>query len=349
MWKYLAFIACGLLAAACLPVVAQDEPADDDSGASTRSADEVQREALRALMGDDQESRSSSGTASGSSRSGSGAGASGRATTPDDSDTTDARTGSRTRPSDREATDRDRDEPEPRSSSTSRRTGGRPRDEAPSSGSVPVVPATPSLPDTPATPDATGAPTTPSPYATDPYPAESFGTDGQAVDPAAGLPPEAAVTDNALGTLNAVDQEAGGARSGSAIIIGLIILAVLLVALAAVVGVMAAHRSHPAEVAATDAVPGWAYFTAPNAPNIGLQKTPFLMGSSQQSDLVLADPKASPEHARVDHTAEGYVLTDLNSLNGTYLNGQRIASPVVLRPGDEVRMGDIAVKFEVYS
>jgi hypothetical protein len=215
------------------------------------------------------------------------------------------------------------------------------------------VPAEPAQP----APDAaTAQPNTP-PYPTGQYPGTTQTTPGTPVPDgttpsydsgSSQLPETYGTTGNALAPANAEAGAPARGSSGSAIIIGLIILAVLLVALAAVVGVMAAHRSRPAEPLPGAQAAGWAYFTAPNAPNIGLQKAPFLIGSSQQCDLVLADPKASPEHARVDRTPEGYVLTDLNSLNGTYLNGQRIASPVVLRAGDEVRMGDIAIAFEVY-
>ena len=136
----------------------------------------------------------------------------------------------------------------------------------------------------------------------------------------------------------------------TAIVVGLIVLAVLLVALAAVVGVMAAQRAQAAgPPAAAPGLTGWAYLAAPNAPNISLHRTPFIMGSAAASDLRLADPKASPQHARIDHTEDGYILTDLNSANGTFLNGERIASPVSLRPGDEIRMGDIVVNFEVHA
>ncbi len=148
--------------------------------------------------------------------------------------------------------------------------------------------------------------------------------------------------------------EATEKRKGSpasAIIIGLIALAVLLVGLAAVVGIMAAQRAprEAAPVAAAAANVGWAYLTAPEAPDIPISSESFVMGSDRDCDLRLADPKASPHHARIDETDDGWVLVDLGSVNGTYLNGERIASPVTLRPGDEIQMGDIVVNFEVYQ
>lgn len=166
---------------------------------------------------------------------------------------------------------------------------------------------------------------------------------------------DASITPESANLAAPTAPEAPAGSPATAIIVGLIVLAVLLVALAAVVGVMAAQRAKTtapagAPVAAAGAaVPaGWAYLTAPGAPNISLQKSPFLVGSSADCDLRLADPKASPQHVRIARTEAGYVLSDLNSLNGTFLNGERIASPVTLRPGDQIQMGDISVTFEIY-
>jgi pSer/pThr/pTyr-binding forkhead associated (FHA) protein len=39
-------------------------------------------------------------------------------------------------------------------------------------------------------------------------------------------------------------------------------------------------------------------------------------------------------HARLDRCSDGWLLGDLDSTNGTVLNGWRIAGPVALRPGD---------------
>ena len=40
------------------------------------------------------------------------------------------------------------------------------------------------------------------------------------------------------------------------------------------------------------------------------------------------------------------MITDLNSTNGTWVNGARIAGPTVMRPGDEVRLGDSVCRLE---
>ena len=232
-------------------------------------------------------------------------------------------------------------EPQPRPSPSRSREPSRSR--LPADSAIPQVPS--SVERTPATPTA---------------PADEIPTEGLLRQPPPATlddyrtpepPPGAEAMD--VGAANTLTEEAPdrapSSSPASAIIIGLIILAILLVALAAVVGVMAAQRTRPlAGAAIAPDTTGWAYLAAPNAPNISLQKTPFFMGSSTDCDLRLADPKASPQHARIDHTEDGHVLTDLNTTNGTYLNGERIASPVSLRPGDEIQMGDIIVTFEVH-
>lgn len=209
---------------------------------------------------------------------------------------------------------------------------------------VPEVPPAPGLPE-PVTPPGILDGVLPADDPPPPEPAAPL-DDYRAPEPDATILPADA---EAADTLE--DARARPASSpATAIVVGLIILAVLLVALAAVVGVMAAQRAQgTAPVPAAPDLAGWAYLAAPNAPNISLHRTPFIMGSAAASDLRLADPKASPQHARIDHTEDGYILTDLNSANGTFLNGERIASPVSLRPGDEVRMGDIVVNFEVHA
>jgi hypothetical protein len=57
------------------------------------------------------------------------------------------------------------------------------------------------------------------------------------------------------------------------------------------------------------------------------------------ADLVIDDPGVSRRHARVLSDAGGVIVEDLGSSNGTYVNGERITSPVELGAGDEVQVG----------
>ena len=57
------------------------------------------------------------------------------------------------------------------------------------------------------------------------------------------------------------------------------------------------------------------------------------------SDLTLNDSEASREHAAVEIRDTLFVLHDLNSTNGTFVNGQRIAEPVELQDKSEFQVG----------
>jgi hypothetical protein len=57
-------------------------------------------------------------------------------------------------------------------------------------------------------------------------------------------------------------------------------------------------------------------------------------------DIKLLDPKVSRQHAVIDIQADTCTITDLNSSNGTFINGKRMSAPQVLAPGDAIKIGD---------
>jgi len=68
------------------------------------------------------------------------------------------------------------------------------------------------------------------------------------------------------------------------------------------------------------------------------------VGREESNQLTLSDAQASRKHFRVLSRLGEYTLTDLDSSNGTYVNGERITSRV-LRPGDKIHVGDSWVFF----
>ena len=68
------------------------------------------------------------------------------------------------------------------------------------------------------------------------------------------------------------------------------------------------------------------------------------IGREPDLELVIADDFVSTRHAQVVPTANGPVLEDLGSTNGTVLNGARIDSPASLKAGDEVVIGTVRMK-----
>jgi pSer/pThr/pTyr-binding forkhead associated (FHA) protein len=68
-------------------------------------------------------------------------------------------------------------------------------------------------------------------------------------------------------------------------------------------------------------------------------------GRHPQSAIFLDDVTVSRRHAEVVRTADGYVLRDVGSLNGTYLNRERIERDMPLGNGDEVQVGRFKLVF----
>ena len=69
------------------------------------------------------------------------------------------------------------------------------------------------------------------------------------------------------------------------------------------------------------------------------------IGTSETSEIVLADPSVSRDHAVVEIRAGAPLVRDLGSTNGTFVNGRRVrAQP--LRDGDELVFGSTKMRFE---
>ncbi|HEV7498861.1 MAG TPA: DUF4388 domain-containing protein [Vicinamibacteria bacterium] len=77
-----------------------------------------------------------------------------------------------------------------------------------------------------------------------------------------------------------------------------------------------------------------------------LTRDAYTIGRHRNNDIVISDPKVSSFHARIDRSAEGYLLVDLKSRNGSYVNGKRIETGL-LKTGDEVRMGTARLAYKV--
>jgi len=81
-----------------------------------------------------------------------------------------------------------------------------------------------------------------------------------------------------------------------------------------------------------------------------LEKTELQLGRDLSNDIVINDPEVSRRHAHLLLEGDGYILEDLGSTNGTFIRGQRLAAPVVLRPGETITIGEkVTLKYEVIS
>ncbi len=75
-----------------------------------------------------------------------------------------------------------------------------------------------------------------------------------------------------------------------------------------------------------------------------LKNGPTTLGRAKENDIVILDASLSRMHARVDVNGDRIVLSDLQSSNGTFVNGDRI-SHCVLKHGDNVMCGDVPLQF----
>ena len=64
-------------------------------------------------------------------------------------------------------------------------------------------------------------------------------------------------------------------------------------------------------------------------------------------EIVLEDPFASSQHARIERQGGAVVLEDLGSTNGVKVNGRRITGPTPLEPGARIALGTADVRFVV--
>ena len=69
----------------------------------------------------------------------------------------------------------------------------------------------------------------------------------------------------------------------------------------------------------------------------------------REPDVVawMDSPTVSRRHACIRVSAEGAMLEDLGSHNGTYVHGERVTEPVPLRDGDEIRLGSVVVTLRI--
>lgn len=71
------------------------------------------------------------------------------------------------------------------------------------------------------------------------------------------------------------------------------------------------------------------------------------IGRDSGADLQIQDRFASGIHCRIHNRGNAYLLEDLSSTNGTFVNGARIENEVALQDLDELSIGDTVFRFEL--
>jgi pSer/pThr/pTyr-binding forkhead associated (FHA) protein len=76
-------------------------------------------------------------------------------------------------------------------------------------------------------------------------------------------------------------------------------------------------------------------------------KTPVVnLGRADYNDIVIPDPSISTSHAKLQRREGVWMLVDLDSTNGTFVEGEQVRGEAPLGPGAMVRLGDVQLLFE---
>lgn len=71
-----------------------------------------------------------------------------------------------------------------------------------------------------------------------------------------------------------------------------------------------------------------------------LSKQEIIIGRDTNADVSINIAEVSRRHARMRLEPSGFVIEDLGSTNGTFVNSQRLTGPHVLRPGERIQLGE---------
>jgi len=73
------------------------------------------------------------------------------------------------------------------------------------------------------------------------------------------------------------------------------------------------------------------------------------LGRDPSCGILLQDERVSQRHARLESHGNAWVVTDLGSTNGTWVNRERLGGPYTLRDGDELGVGRTVMKVELLT
>ena len=70
-----------------------------------------------------------------------------------------------------------------------------------------------------------------------------------------------------------------------------------------------------------------------------LDRSELMIGRSQRAELSFEDDGVSRTHARIRREGSEYIVEDLGSRNGTFVNGLRVKGPTRVQDGDKLQLG----------
>jgi len=92
-----------------------------------------------------------------------------------------------------------------------------------------------------------------------------------------------------------------------------------------------------------------ASLTGPGGQRTGITSNVLTIGRAPDNQLILQDQQSSSHHAEIRPDVQGYLLVDMNSRNGTFVNEQRLMpqTPRLLISGDVIRVGETRLNYEI--
>ncbi|MFQ5613536.1 MAG: FHA domain-containing protein [Anaerolineae bacterium] len=78
-----------------------------------------------------------------------------------------------------------------------------------------------------------------------------------------------------------------------------------------------------------------------------LNKDQIVVGREEGVDIVVQDPEVSRRHLQINWQADAFVVRDLGSTNGVFVNGVEITAPHSLQNGDSIRLGQTIILFQI--
>lgn len=72
------------------------------------------------------------------------------------------------------------------------------------------------------------------------------------------------------------------------------------------------------------------------------------IGKKESNDFIIADSTVSRNHFSLEYTADSFLLRDLDSTNGTYVNGTKVKEAYLV-PGDRIRIGNTTLEFVAFE
>ncbi len=106
--------------------------------------------------------------------------------------------------------------------------------------------------------------------------------------------------------------------------------------------------SGPARQPATD-VPKVGSLISSTGKMFPLVDDVYVIGRDSKNEIAIDDGTVSTVHARIARTAQGFMIEDIQSRNGTFVNSEKIEAPRLLADGDTLRFGKVVFTFNLAS